>query len=210
MKETKVKTPETLYCPYCGQLLTISKWGDSRAYDTCVNGHVFSRASDLCFSVIHISTCECGEKMPANQLREVDKRQLCPKCFEVARREWQMDKDKSYARFEITPVDGPDGSYYSLSTSIEIKPYPNPFMFGGMYGGGRAKDDQELAELIKAFENMASEYQTSGLEKIEIVRRDRTTIKRQIKMIDVKPEKPKETPAKSPEIETKKQLSLMI
>jgi len=110
--------------------------------------------------------------MPTRDMRDLDKQKVCPKCLEIAKKAWRMDKDKSYARLEITPIKTTEKHYYQIHTSIKIEPYPNPFMHGGMWGGGSAKDEQELEQVIKYFEETATELKENGMERVEVVRHD--------------------------------------
>lgn len=195
-----------LYCPSCGNRLTTTKWKrDNRQTLICPQNHlwdIWERNGQLEFRPVSLSKCECGEVMPTRDMRDIDKQKVCPKCFGVAKKAWRMDKDKSYARLEITPIKTMDRHYYQLHTSIEIRPYPNPFMYGGMWGGNSAKDEQELEQAIKHFEETVAELKENGLDRVEVVRHDELIRAEQVRL-EAKPEK-----ASEPEPQVK-QLSLI-
>jgi len=105
-----------------------------------------------------------------------------------------MDKEKSYARLEITPVKTANGLIYDLNTSINIVPYPNPFMFGGMWGSSYAKTKEELQEGINSFEKTANELRQNGMEKVEIVTHDEIVRTEQPKLVETAPSEPELEP----------------
>ena len=169
------------YCPLCGGKFSMAKWqhNNSRCQTLiCPLNHLWdlrehSYIKDgLEFTPVSLSKCECSEVMPTRDMRDIDKRKVCPKCFEVAQKAWRMDKEKSYARLEILPIKTGNMRYYQLNNSIEISPYPNPFMYGAMYGGNSAKDEQELEQAIKSFNETVAKLKENGLERVEIVRHD--------------------------------------
>ena len=45
-------------------------------------------------------------------------------------------------------------------------------MFGGMYGGNCAKNEEELQQAIKSFEEQVARLKENGLERVDIVRHD--------------------------------------
>ena len=75
---------------------------------------------------------------------------------------------------EITPVRSADGLVYHLSYAIKIKPYPNPFSYGGMCGGGAVKTQEELDQAIAKFNDQADALRSNGMEKVEIVTHEET------------------------------------
>ena len=83
-------------------------------------------------------------------------------------RVWEMDKEQSYARLTITPIITPEGKVYHYNEEIQVRPYPNPKMFGGMWGSGGAKDKKELERVIRGFNQMVERLKAEGLEKVEI------------------------------------------
>lgn len=187
------------YCPYCGGRLTTAKWQDPSSNivtKICPQNHLWdiwkpSYREEFAFQVVSLSKCECGEVMPSRDMREIDKRKVCPKCFEVAKRAWQMDKEKSYARLEITPVQTSNGLIYSLNTAIKIEPYPNPFMYGGIWGGGSAKTKEELKQAINNFEKTTNELRQNGMERVDIITHDEIVRTEQPKLETVSEPEPK-------------------
>jgi hypothetical protein len=115
-----------------------------------------------------------------------------------------MDSEKSFARLDITPVRTTEGVVYRLEESIEIKPYPNPFMYGGKWGGGCARNEEELEQAKVRFQKETDQLRQNGMEKVEVITHDETvhveqptlevklepkTVKvEQPKLVDVKPE----------------------
>jgi hypothetical protein len=201
-----------LYCPYCGGRLTTAKWQYYRNANIvtkiCPQNHLWDiwkppYQEGFEFKPVSLSKCECGEVMPSRDMKEIDKRKVCPKCFEVAKKAWRMDKDKSYARLEITPVQTANGLIYSLNTSIKIEPYPNPFMYGGMWGGDYAKTKEELQQKINQFEKQANELRQNGLERVDIITHDEIVRTEQPKLETITRNKPEPEP--KPEV---RQLSL--
>jgi len=177
MGNNELKLADMAYCPCCGGGLTLVKCrSETVVFKTCPQNHlweIWRSSMGFQFYSVAVVKCGCGDTLPLRDAREVEGRRLCPKCFEETRKVWRMDKEKSYARLEITPIETSEGLYYDLHTSIEIKPYPNPFMFGGMWGGGAAKSEQELEQAIKGFEQTVSKLKENGMEKVEIVRHDK-------------------------------------
>lgn len=93
-----------------------------------------------------------GDTQPA-LFAELEKEQkkLKEKEEAKARREWKMDSS-SFARLEITPVlkDG-EIDHYDLNEAVEVKPYPNPIMMGGSWGGGGCKTKEEAEKAAARF-----------------------------------------------------------
>jgi len=184
------------FCPACGNPLTPAKWqyysNANVVSKICPQNHLWDiwkppYQEGFEFKPVSLSKCECGEIMPSRDMKEIDKRKVCPKCFEVAKKAWRMDKDKSYARLEITPVQTANGLIYSLNTSIKIEPYPNPFMYGGMWGSGCAETKEELEQAINNFEETANELRQNGMEKVEIVSHDEIVRTEQPKLVETAP-----------------------
>lgn len=82
---------------------------------------------------------------------------------------WEMDKEKSFARLTISPIKEGDKSYYLFEQELWIKPYPNPFSYGGFWGQGTAKTTEELNRIVSYFKEEVAEWQGRGLTKIEII-----------------------------------------
>lgn len=49
---------------------------------------------------------------------------------------WQPDWSKTFARVTITPIRRGNQVVYHYGDEIELRPYPNPLRFGGMWGSG--------------------------------------------------------------------------
>jgi len=97
------------------------------------------------------------------------------KIKELEKESWRLDPEKSFARLTITPVKEGDNTYYDIDEVIEIRPYPNPFGFGGMYGMGVTKSKAEVERRIKYFKGWTKEWEERGLNKVEIIRRPQVT-----------------------------------
>ncbi len=83
---------------------------------------------------------------------------------------WELDKEESYARLTITPIREGDERYYQWDEAIQIRPYPNPFGYGGQWGMGDAQSEDEVQRLTEVFRHYAKEWQERGLEKVEVIR----------------------------------------
>jgi len=84
---------------------------------------------------------------------------------------WELDKEKSFARFTIMPVREEDKKYYNFEQELWIKPYPNPFSYGGFWAFGVAETTEELARRITFFKSETERWQKHGLCKIDIIRK---------------------------------------
>ena len=82
---------------------------------------------------------------------------------------WELDKEESFARLTITPVREGDKRYYQCNEEIVIRPYPNPMMWGGMWGGRVAHTREEIKAVIKDFNWWVARAKELGLEKVEII-----------------------------------------
>jgi len=88
---------------------------------------------------------------------------------------WEMDKGESYARLTITPIREGDKRYYQWDEVIQIRPYPNPFGYGGQWGMGAVQGEDEVQGLIKQFWRCVKKWQERGLQKIEVIRKPEMT-----------------------------------
>jgi len=202
------------YCPNCGNQLTMAKWqprNSNIVTKICPQNHlwdIWKQSYKAGFEIqqVSLSKCECGEVMPSRDMKEIDKRKVCPKCFEIAKKAWQMDKEKSYARLEITPVQRANGLIYNLQESIKIEPYPNPFMYGGMWGSSCAKTKEELQQAINSFEATANELRQNGMERVEIITNNEVVLTEQPKLVEAEIAR-----TEQPKVETKpaRQFSLL-
>ncbi|MCL0057750.1 hypothetical protein M1N05_01590 [Dehalococcoidales bacterium] len=89
---------------------------------------------------------------------------------------WELDKEESYAHLTITPIREGDKRYYQWDEAIQIRPYPNPFGYGGQWGMGAAQSEDEVQRLIKGFRHYLKKWQERGLEKIEVIRKPEMTL----------------------------------
>jgi len=172
------------YCPKCGSTLVYEE-----EYRKCKQGHIWE-IRPSCFGwnfrEVKTATCQnCGELHLACHLRDVFGRQLCPTCFQVEKSNWRMDSKESYALLEITPIVAGNGKYFSYRSSIEIKPYPNPFMFGGEYGFGSAKSEEELEQVIASFNRKVDELREYGMTEVAIKRHPEKFEERQLSLEQV-------------------------
>lgn len=83
---------------------------------------------------------------------------------------WDMDKKNSIARLTIYPIRRGDESFFRYSYAIEIKPYPNPFMFGGEWGNGGVKTEADIKQVEADFRKKITAWVKRGI-KVEITRK---------------------------------------
>ena len=90
---------------------------------------------------------------------------------EEERANFKLDTENSYALIVITPIhavsDDGEIDYIYVDETIEIKPYPNPYGFGGMWGHGGHKPD-EKKKVIADFHRMVDPWVERGLTRVEI------------------------------------------
>ena len=190
------KVPELLHCPECGLRLGKAEWQACNFdYRICQDRHLWDISTGLVsgvnFTRVPIMTCWCGEETPETHMREIDKRRMCRKCFDQEADAWRMDSQESFARLDITPILTLDGASYTIETTIRIRPYPNPWSYGGMFGFGSAKGEDDLAKAIKTFHEYAEGFKGKGLVKIEVVRHDQKTMATQRKLSQPEKQEPK-------------------
>lgn len=90
--------------------------------------------------------------------------------FEKQEKEaWRMDRERSYAQFRITPIIERGRKRYQLDKTVEIRPYPNPLGFGGLWGMGYADDRAEVDRRINLFLLEVEKWKARGLERIEVI-----------------------------------------
>jgi len=90
--------------------------------------------------------------------------------FEKQEKEaWRMDRERSYAQLRITPIIEGDRRYYQLDETVEVKPYPNPLGFGGLWAHGVAGDRAEVDRRINLFLLEVEKWKVNGLERIEVI-----------------------------------------
>ncbi len=91
---------------------------------------------------------------------------------------WKMDTENSFARLVITPLhtvsDDGETDLIDVDEAIEIKPFAAPWGFGGMWGHGRYKREEEK-KVLAEFHRLADPWVERGLERFEILRESRQT-----------------------------------
>jgi len=84
---------------------------------------------------------------------------------------FKLDTEKSYALIVITPIhavsDDGETDYIYVEETIEIRPYPNPYGYGGMWGQGGYKLEEEK-KVIADFNRMVDPWVERGLTRVEI------------------------------------------
>jgi len=83
---------------------------------------------------------------------------------------WEMDTEASHAFFHIIPVVDGEDRYLTVSYGLEIRPYPNPFGFGGMWGSGGRRDTASIREKVKEFRGYIQRWREKGMYKVEFKR----------------------------------------
>ena len=94
-----------------------------------------------------------------------------PTAEEEGRANFKLDTEKSFALLVITPIhavsDDGETDYIDVKETIEIKPYPNPYGFGGMWGSGSHKPEEEK-KVISDFHRWVDSWVERGLTRMEI------------------------------------------
>lgn len=94
-----------------------------------------------------------------------------PSAEEEKKANFKLDIGKSFALLVITPVhyvsDNGEKDYIHVQTTIEIKPYPNPYGFGGMWGSGTVDPEKEK-NTIDNFHHLVDPWIERGLTRVEI------------------------------------------
>ena len=88
---------------------------------------------------------------------------------------WELDKENSFARCTIIPVRKGNKRYYKCEQEMWIKPYPNPFSYGGFWAQGVARTTEDVDRLITYFKSETEKWQKHGLCKIDIIRKPEMT-----------------------------------
>jgi hypothetical protein len=86
---------------------------------------------------------------------------------------WQLDKKNSIARLEIKPERRGDEVLFRYNSTIQIKPYPNPFSYGGEWSNGAVETEAEVDQVIADFHKRAARWEKYGI-KVEVVRHPET------------------------------------
>ena len=84
---------------------------------------------------------------------------------------FKLDTEGSFALLVITPIhavsDEGEHDYILVDETIEIKPYPNPYGFGGLWGHGNPKPEEE-ENVIADFHHWVDPWIKRGLVRVEI------------------------------------------
>jgi len=87
------------------------------------------------------------------------------------RANFKLDTEASHALLVITPVhcisDEGEFDRIRVETTLEIRPYPNPYGFGGMWGTGGYAPEEEGA-LVARFHQEVDPWIELGLTRVEI------------------------------------------
>ena len=94
-----------------------------------------------------------------------------PTLEQEERANFKLDTEASHALLVITPIHyiNDDGEFDRIlaETTLEIRPYPNPYGFGGMWGtGGYASDEEK--KVIAEFRRWVDPWIERGLTRFEI------------------------------------------
>ncbi len=87
---------------------------------------------------------------------------------EATRANWRLDAERSYARFSYAEISRDGLPWYRYTTEIEIKPYPNPYSFGGIWGNGSCETREELEARKQELLKEAHRFIPHGLVNIKI------------------------------------------
>jgi hypothetical protein len=94
-----------------------------------------------------------------------------PTAEEERKANFKLDTEKSFALLVITPIhavsDDGETDYIAIDETIEIEPYPNPYGFGGMWGHGWYKPEEEK-KVIADFHHWVDPWVERGLTRMEI------------------------------------------
>jgi len=81
---------------------------------------------------------------------------------------WKLDTTQSHAYLTITPTVRGEERFLTLHEGLEIKLYPNPLGYGGMWVGSIAKEREELEQRKKNFLEYLEPWKARGLVRITI------------------------------------------
>jgi len=177
---------EKVFCPYDGHELADSKWvWCNRRLRACPDGHVWEVCHNagwkksVEFSPIEMVRCRCSTPTPkllmnAPPDKNVKTPPLCPDCYDVVKKAWRPDPEASHAHLIISPIRLEEGLYFKYETRVAINPYPNPHGCGGWLGGGGAKNEGELVNVVTDFKLATQFWQDLGV-KAEVIRKPERT-----------------------------------
>lgn len=173
------------YCPKCGGQLTKIEVERSLPRYLCPQKHLWeitqnSYSGSWHFHELAWATCSgCLEPYPALDLNYNKK---CPKCHQKEKDAWQMDSKESHYFLTITPIVTEKGKRYSIDDDITLRPYPNPWGYGGRYGGGGAFGEAELAQILERANAEIEELKKHGMTNIKIERAEEQVLTSQVRM----------------------------
>lgn len=193
MKDLFEADGKELFCPLDGGKLTNSKWEwCGFRLLICPKEHVWEvqdmewgrhKSGYFEFDLEKMAKCQCGQVCPERNMKNkaltVHERanKVCPDCFELFQKAWKPDLEQSHARLVITPVKRKDGVVFTYDEELQIRPYPNPFGCGGMYGGfgHYFTTEDEVEHHIEWFKDYCAEWVELGI-KLEIIRKPEMTM----------------------------------
>jgi hypothetical protein len=101
-----------------------------------------------------------------------------PTPAEEAKANFKLDVKNSFAELVITPVhtisDDGEKDWIDVDDTLEIKPYPNPYGFGGYWGHGRYPPEDE-ERIIANFKEGIARWRERGLTRVKIKHGPATT-----------------------------------
>jgi len=83
-----------------------------------------------------------------------------------------MDSEKSHAYFHYHPAKDGEWRGFYITSGLELRPYPNPFTYGGYWCSGSARDEAELKKHLDDFRKEVERWKKHGLVKVEIKQLD--------------------------------------
>ena len=97
-------------------------------------------------------------------LRELDEKQK-----QWERDQWSLDAGESFARLEVTPFWRGGELRYDIESELKIRPYPNPFSYGGFWGSQTTPDKEAVKARIKSFKDEVKAWKKAGLSNVQVV-----------------------------------------
>ncbi len=186
--EKAIRIPK--FCPFDGKPLShIPEWeseNEVSEFFTC-GEHYFDRYKHSTgyshngdgLELIELKHCKnCGQTIPPRSYREV-----CNKCHQAECDTFHLDPESS-ARIKISPVRTADGrQWWDIRQELELKPYPNPYSYGGFFGMGKATTQEELDQVVKSFRDEVKEWHTKGLPEVIVEMEPEKYIIKQTEML---------------------------
>ena len=101
-----------------------------------------------------------------------------PTAEEEQKASFKLDTEKTFARLVITPIcaisDDGEARFIQVEEAIEIRPYPDPWTFGGLWGHGWLKPEEE-EKVLADFHHWADPWIERGLTRVDIIRQPEET-----------------------------------